>query len=180
MSKKSIIILAIIILLLVAVASGIFFFIGNNNKSNNSKNTSSVASAVNFGGIKNVNLANPSVSNNQTSQPLPKRELNESDQVPAVSLNINKDVSQGYNLKINSNGFTLFPENTNDDLEANKGYYKLYINNSFVTRVYGSDYYLRALKPGKYNFKVELSDTKGRTLTKGGKNMEYAVDFEVK
>ena len=180
MSKKAIIILALVILLLAAIASGIFFYIGNSNKPNVSKNLGSVAPAATSGGIKKVNLANPPINGNNPPQQPPKRELTNSDQIPAVTLNINKDVSQGYNLKINTTGFSLFPENTSEDLESSKGYYKLYINNSFITRVYSPDYYIRSLKPGKYNIKVELSDTKGRTLSKDGKNIESIIDFEAK
>ncbi len=180
MSKKAIIILALIILLLVAIASGIFFYIGNSNKASTPKTPGSVVPAVTSGGVKKVNLANPPIGGNNTPQQIPKRELTSADQIPAVSLNINKDVSQGYNLKINSNGFSIFPENTNEDLESSKGYYKLYINNAFQTRVYGTDYYIRSLKPGKYSIKVELSDTKGRTLSKDGKNIESVIEFEAK
>ena len=180
MSKKAIIILALVILLLVAIACGMFFYIGNSNKSNVPKNPGSVVPAVTSGGVKKVNLANPPINGQNNPQQSPTRELNSSDQIPAVSLNINKDVSQGYNLKINSNGFSIFPENTTEDLESTKGYYKLYINNSFQTRIYSSDHYIRGLKPGKYSIKVELSDTKGRTLTKDGKNIESTIEFEAK
>lgn len=180
MSKKAIIILAIVVLFLIAIASGIFFYVGSANKANVAKNISSAVPALKSGGITKVDLSKPPIPSVQSSQPIPKRELTSSDSVPTVFFAITKDVSKGYNLKIATTNFAFVSENTTEDLGPNKGYSKLYINNTFVTRIYGSDYYIQSLKPGKYNVKIELSDTASKSIAKDGKIVEYILDFEVK
>jgi hypothetical protein len=108
-----------------------------------------------------------------------KRDLLPNDVVPTISATYTKDASQGFNLKITTTNFNFIPENKNEELASNSGYAKLYINNIFNTRIYSADYYLRLLKPGKYNIRVELSDTKGRSLSKDGKIIDSIVDIEV-
>jgi hypothetical protein len=180
MSKKTIVILIIVILVLLSIGGAAFYFLSNNKPSiNNTANLPQQQSNINKSGVQKVDLAKPPTNSIQSPQPIPKRDLLPNDVVPTISSTFNKDAAQGFNLKIATTNFNFVPENKNEDLPSNSGYAKLYINNVFNTRVYGSDYYLRLLKPGKYNIRVELSDTKGRSISKDGKIIDSIVDIEV-
>ena len=178
MSKKTIVIIVILVLLF--FVGGIFYYFSNNktrvtiNNSNLSQQQSNLRS-----GVQKVDLSKPQNNVVQTPQPIPKRDLLPNEIVPSIAATFNKDVSQGFNLKLATTNFNFVPENKSEDLEPNSGYIKLYINNVFNTRIYGSDYYLRLLKPGKYNIKVELSDTKGRSLSKDGRVIDSVIDIDV-
>lgn len=173
MSKKTIIILAVIVLVILASIGGVFYLVSG-NKSNvaNPQIPSTQQPNTKNSGVQKVDLAKPPMNNGQNPQPIPKRELTANETVPTISATANKDISQGYNLKIATTNFNFINENKSEELASNNGYVKLYVNNIFSTRIYGSDYYLRLLKPGKYNIKLELSDTKGRSLSKDGKVIE--------
>jgi hypothetical protein len=180
MSKKTIVIIVIVILVLLSAVGGLFYFIST-NKPGIVNNSSLVPQQSNIKnpGIQKVDLAKPPINSVQSLQPIPKRDLLVNEIVPSISATVNKDISQGFNLKIATTNFNFVSENKGEDLESNNGYVKLYINNVFNTRIYGSDYYLRLLKPGKYNIRVELSDTKGRSLSKDGKMIDSVVDIDV-
>jgi hypothetical protein len=181
MSKKTIIILITVILVLLSVVGSIFYFYSNNKPApiNNNSNSPQQQSNINKPGVQKVDLAKPPTNAIQTPQPIPKRDLLPNEVVPSISATSIKDVSQGFNLKIATTNFNFVPENKNEELASNSGYAKLYINNVFNTRIYGADYYLRLLKPGKYNVRVELSDTKGRSLSKDGKVIDSVIDIDV-
>jgi asparagine N-glycosylation enzyme membrane subunit Stt3 len=180
MSKKSIIILAAMILVILIGAGGLYAYFANNKLAAVNNSIPQQQSNTKNPGIQKVDLSKPPVNSIQSPQPIPKRELLPNEIVPTIFTTYSKDISQGFNLKTATTNFNFVPENRNEDLESNNGYIKLYINNVFNTRIYSSDYYLRLLKPGKYNVKVELSDSKGRSLSKDGKIIDSVVDIEVK
>jgi hypothetical protein len=180
MSKKIIILIIAIVLLILIVIGAIFYFNSNKGKSPSVNNSSVLQQNAKNPAVQKIDPLNTPANNIQSSQPILKRDVLPNETVPSILASYTKDVSQGYNLKITTTEFNFVPENKSEDFGPNNGYVKLYVNNVFNTRIYSSDYYLRFLKPGKYNVRVELSDTNGRTLFSNQKIIDSVVDIEVK
>ena len=65
---------------------------------------------------------------------------------PEISLNIEKDSMDGYNIHLILNNFTITPENAGKENIDNEGHLHLYVNDIKVGRVYSNWYHI----PGRF------------------------------
>lgn len=64
--------------------------------------------------------------------------------IPGISIEAFEDTMDGYNIKISTNNFTFAPEEVNTDPVANKGHAHIYVNDTKISRLYGSWFHLSA------------------------------------
>ena len=76
---------------------------------------------------------------------------------PSLTLTAYKDAVSGWNLYINPSHFEFAPTQVNLKNEIGKGHAHLYINNTKITRLYSSWYYLNNLATGIHTVTVSLN-----------------------
>lgn len=76
---------------------------------------------------------------------------------PSLTLTAYKDAVSGWNLYIDPSHFEFAPTQVNLKNEIGKGHAHLYINNTKITRLYSSWYYLNNLQPGIHTVTVSLN-----------------------
>lgn len=76
---------------------------------------------------------------------------------PSLTLTAYKDTVSGWNLYIDPRHFEFAPTQVNLKNEIGKGHAHLYINNTKITRLYSSWYYLNNLQPGIHTVTVSLN-----------------------
>ncbi len=99
--------------------------------------------------------------------------------VPAISVRIEPDPVQGWNLYVGTANFTFTPENVNGESSPTEGHGQLYINEKPMQRIYGTWTHLLDLPAGKNTIRVTLNANGFETLTTQGKPIEETTTIEV-
>jgi hypothetical protein len=84
---------------------------------------------------------------------------------PTVDFVIHEDAIKGWNLELKVTNFEFLPPTTHQDNIYNQGHAHLYVNDTKVTRIYGSWYYLSSLPPGRNQIKVTLNNNNHQSLS---------------
>lgn len=88
----------------------------------------------------------------------------------SVSLDAVEDSVGGFNLRIDTTGFTFAPEEVGGEHVQGHGHAHIYVDGEKVARVYGPDYHLDGIAAGEHTIRVVLN-------TNG--HQEYAVGASV-
>lgn len=99
--------------------------------------------------------------------------------IPKINLEINKDNSDGYNLKIRAISFWFTSQTLGNRPVPNTGYANIFINNKFVGRSYGEIQYLdnSLFKNGTNTITVVLAaNDNSLWTTKEGTKIEASID----
>ncbi|PZO48741.1 MAG: hypothetical protein DCF15_17600 [Phormidesmis priestleyi] len=99
--------------------------------------------------------------------------------VPAISVRVEPDPVQGWNLYVGTANFTFTPENVNGESSPTEGHGQLYINEKPMQRIYGTWTHLLDLPAGKNTLRVTLNANGFETLTTQGKPVEETTTIEV-
>jgi hypothetical protein len=99
-------------------------------------------------------------------------------EVPAVEIQMHKDLSAGWNLQVVTKNFLFSPESVNQDETPNQGHAHLYIDGNKVTRLYGEWFYIGKLKKGMHSIRVTLNSNDHSELALGGKVIEAKIIIE--
>ncbi|MCB1677041.1 MAG: hypothetical protein KDI01_12180 [Halioglobus sp.] len=67
----------------------------------------------------------------------PMREIDRALPIPTVSLAVEPDKMDGFNLEVLTENFTFAPERVNTDAVANEGHAHIYVNGTKIARLYG-------------------------------------------
>jgi len=92
--------------------------------------------------------------------------------VPAISMDIEKDVVSGWNIHLRPDRFKFTPENVNGENIEGEGHAHLFVDEEKVARVYGSWFHLPALTPGRHSIKIQLNANDHSTLAVGDNPIE--------
>ncbi len=98
---------------------------------------------------------------------------------PAVTLVAHPDPASGYNLWVQTSGFTWAPENASGAHVAGEGHARLFVDGDEHARIYGQWFYLPALAVGSHEVRVELVANDHRTYAVGGSPIDAAATIEV-
>jgi hypothetical protein len=75
-----------------------------------------------------------------------------------ITLKVEPDALQGYNVFVETKAFTWAPEHVNRKFVKGEGHAHLYVDDVKVTRMYGPAYYLGSLTtPGTHTVRVTLN-----------------------
>lgn len=99
--------------------------------------------------------------------------------VPTVTLNLQPDAKQGWNLNVVVTNFQFAPERVNQTSTLTEGHAHLYVNGKKVARLYGSWYYLESLAPGKNTITVTLNTNQHEDLVYQGKVIQASKEVTV-
>lgn len=93
---------------------------------------------------------------------------------PTVSLTVTEDPRAGWNVRVETTGYTFAPEKASTmETESGEGHAHLYVDGRKVTRLYGEWYHFGGvLATGEHDFRVELSANDHSTYLAGGQPIE--------
>jgi len=77
--------------------------------------------------------------------------------LPDVSLNVEQDAMNGWNVHIVSENFTFTPEKVNQAPSANEGHAHIFVDGYKIARIYGNWFHLKPLTPGVHEVSVSLN-----------------------
>ncbi|MEL6437272.1 MAG: hypothetical protein AAFP99_10825 [Pseudomonadota bacterium] len=101
----------------------------------------------------------------------PMREV-VSDTPPSLTMAVEKDSMDGWNITLAPENFEFTPERAGADGAPNTGHAHLYIDGAKVARLYGVHYHVPDLPPGQYEFVVTLSSNDHAYYTLDGERIE--------
>lgn len=76
---------------------------------------------------------------------------------PALSIRVEPDPMQGWNVVLETRNFTFAPESAGGAHEDNTGHAHLYVDGMKVARLYGPHFHIPALPPGEHEITASLS-----------------------
>lgn len=76
---------------------------------------------------------------------------------PALSIGVEKDPMEGWNLTLATENFTFTPESAGGAAVPNTGHAHLYLDGVKVARLYGPHFHIPDLPPGLHEIAVSLS-----------------------
>lgn len=97
------------------------------------------------------------------------------DQNPLTGLRVVKDAVKGWNVFIDTVGFTFSPENAGGSHVVGEGHAHIYVDGVKLGRVYGGAYYLAALELGEHVVRVTLNANSHADYTFDGQPIEESV-----
>jgi hypothetical protein len=97
--------------------------------------------------------------------------------IPEVALEVLRDETSGYNLKITTQNFTLAPENVNTTYVPNQGHAHIYVNGDKISRIYGEWFHLdgKFLESGENIITVSLNTNDHREIHLNGESIEASA-----
>lgn len=99
--------------------------------------------------------------------------------VPAISVRIDADPVQGWNLYVGTANFTFEPAKVDGESRPTTGHAYLYINDKPVQRIYSTWTHLPTLPGGENVVKVTLNANGHESLTTQGEPIEDSVTIDV-
>lgn len=99
--------------------------------------------------------------------------------VPAVTVRVEQDEIEGWNLYVGTANFTFEPTKVNGESSATAGHAHLYINDKPAQRIYGTWTHLPTLPGGENTIRVTLNANSFETLTTQGQPIEDSSVVEV-
>lgn len=99
--------------------------------------------------------------------------------VPAISVRIEPDPVQGWNLYVGTANFTFTPSSVSGESSPTEGHGQLYINEKPMQRIYGTWTHLTDLPAGENTIRVTLNANGFETLTTQGTPIEETTTIEV-
>ncbi len=99
--------------------------------------------------------------------------------VPAISVRIEPDPVQGWNLYVGTANFTFTPGSVNGESSPTEGHAQLYINEQPMQRIYGTWTHLTDLPAGENTIRVTLNANGFETLTTQDMPIEESTTIEV-
>lgn len=97
-----------------------------------------------------------------------------SDPHPTVSLTVTEDPKAGWNVHVETTGYTFAPEKASTmETASGEGHAHLYVDGRKITRLYGERYHFDGeLTAGEHEFRVELSANDHSPYLAGGEPIE--------
>ena len=99
--------------------------------------------------------------------------------VPAITVSVEADQVEGWNLYVGIANFTFTPESVNGESSPTEGHGDLYINDQPVARIYSRWTHLPELPHGQNEIRVTLNANGHETLTTQGSPIEDTATIEV-
>ena len=99
--------------------------------------------------------------------------------VPGLTVDVEEDPVQGWNLYVGTANFTFEPSKVNGESLPTEGHAQLYINDKPMQRIYGTWTHLPELPPGENKIRITLNASGYETLTTQGKPIEETVTVDV-
>ena len=101
----------------------------------------------------------------------------ESKKIPKVTLEAEKDLKDGFNIKLTTENFTFTPEKVNSDPVQNEGHAHVFINGVKVARVYSKYFHIPGDKftPGENTISVTLNANNHSEWVVTGAHVEAEV-----
>lgn len=99
--------------------------------------------------------------------------------VPAVTVRVERDEIEGWNLYVGTANFTFEPSKVNGESSPTTGHAHLYINDKPIQRIYGTWTHLPTLPGGENNIRVTLNANSFETLTTQNQPIEDTVTIDV-
>ena len=88
-------------------------------------------------------------------------ELSNSEIVPAIKINLEKDIMSGWNLQVETKDFRFAPESVNENSDGDtstfEGHAHLYVDGKKIARLYSPWFHINGLPPGEHTVKVTLN-----------------------
>lgn len=106
----------------------------------------------------------------------PKVEANTSN-LPTINLELIRN-KPFYQLKTNVKNFTFSPENDMKNNNPSQGYGKLFINGEYVSRIYSTYFFIRALPIGNNEIKVILSNNMDHDIANNGVIISDTINYQ--
>lgn len=91
--------------------------------------------------------------------------------IPSVTLSVQADSMNGWNVQIEIEHFTFAPEKAGAEDTQNEGHAHLYVDGYKFARLYGNWYHLKALTPGKHYITVTLNTNDHKGLEHKGEKI---------
>lgn len=91
--------------------------------------------------------------------------------IPNVTINVQADTMNGWNVQIETEHFTFAPEKAGEADTQNEGHAHLYVDGYKFARIYGNWYHLKALTPGKHSITVTLNTNDHKGLEHKGEKI---------
>lgn len=101
----------------------------------------------------------------------------ESKKIPKVTLEAEKDLKDGLNIKLTTENFAFTPEKVNSDPVQNEGHAHVFVNGVKVARVYGKYFHIPGsiLIPGENTITVTLNANNHSEWAVAGAHVEAEV-----
>lgn len=99
--------------------------------------------------------------------------------VPAVTVRVEEDEIEGWNLYVGTANFTFEPSKVNGESSPTAGHGHLYINDKPIQRIYGTWTHLPTLPGGENKIRVTLNANSFETLTTQNQPIEDSVVVDV-
>ncbi len=99
--------------------------------------------------------------------------------VPAISVRVDADPVQGWNLYVGTANFTFEPTKVDGESSPTEGHAYLYINDKPVQRIYSTWTHLPTLPDGESVVRVTLNANGHEILTTQGEPIEDSVTIDV-
>ena len=97
---------------------------------------------------------------------------------PSIALRVLKDHVKGWNVFIDTTGFTYAPENASTSHVPGEGHAHIYVDGVKLGRVYNSAYYLGALDVGPHTIKVTLNSNNHLDYLFNGEPLEASFEIQ--
>lgn len=105
------------------------------------------------------------------------------DEIPTVSLAVNKDEMGGFNVQITTENFTWAPENASQAHVPGEGHAHIYVDGIKVGRVYSSWFHLDTatlgITPGVHSVEVDLNGNDHGSYIVDGEKIQAAAEILV-
>lgn len=99
--------------------------------------------------------------------------------VPAITVRVDPDPVQGWNLYVGTANFTFAPTKVDGESSPTEGHAYLYINDKPIQRIYGTWTHLPTLPGGENLVRVTLNANGHESLTTQGEPIEDSVTISV-
>ena len=98
-----------------------------------------------------------------------------------VSVRISADVedNSGVNVRIMADGWRWAPELVDQEHTPGAGHGHIYVDGEKIARVFGSDYHIGELTPGRHEIRVTLNTNNHGELTHNGQKVEAITTVNV-
>lgn len=97
--------------------------------------------------------------------------------VPDLEISVVRDAHGGWNLTVKPINFRFAPEHVNGKHQHGEGHAHLYVNGTKVSRLYGTDFHIPALRSGENVVRVSLNTNDHQTYALGETPIERVVSI---